>query len=487
MNQAAIRPDAEFVLYWMTAARRSHWNYGLDRAIEWAQTLNRPLIVLEALRVDYPWASERFHRFVIDGMADNQRALEGSGALYHPYIEPTVGAGRGLLTALAENACVIVTDDYPAFFLPRMIASAGNRLGAMSPAVALEAVDSNGILPMRAADKVFARAYDFRRFLQRELPRFLSHAPRSKPLPDALPPIGALPDGVGERWPRASDEILAGAPGALRDLPIDHSVGPVSFDGGAREGRRLLARFLDERLADYGSRNEPEADSASGLSPYLHFGHVSAHEVLHAVATREAWSPHRVSDSTSGKRTGWWNMSAAAEGFLDQLVTWRELGHNFCTHRDDPAEFASLPEWAQRTLIDHSEDPREHVYSLEQFERAETHDELWNAAQNQLRQDGRIHNYLRMLWGKKILHWSATPQEALRIMLALNDKYAVDGRDPNSYSGIMWVLGRYDRPWGPERAVFGKIRYMTSASTRRKMRVGAYIDRWNGGQADLNL
>jgi deoxyribodipyrimidine photo-lyase len=158
-------------------------------------------------------------------------------------------------------------------------------------------------------------------------------------------------------------------------------------------------------------------------------------------------------------------MRPEVEALLDQVLTWRELGFNLCAQRDDFDQYESLPDWALQTLDAHRSDPREHVYSSAQFENANTHDPLWNAAQNQLRRDGKIHNYLRMLWGKKILEWSFSPREALDTMIELNNKYALDGRDPNSYSGIFWVLGRYDRAWGPERPVFGKVRYMSSKNT----------------------
>jgi deoxyribodipyrimidine photo-lyase len=172
-------------------------------------------------------------------------------------------------------------------------------------------------------------------------------------------------------------------------------------------------------------------------------------------------------------------MSPAAEKFLDELVTWREVGYNRAALDPDSERYESLPDWARATLDKHAADRRTHVYTLEEFDRAATHDELWNAAQTQLVQAGRIHNYLRMLWGKKILEWSAGPREALDIMIELNNRYALDGRDPNSFSGIFWCLGRYDRPWPPERPVFGNIRYMSSESTRRKLKVGDYLARWS--------
>ena len=477
LNAAPLRPAGQYVVYWMIAARRARWNFALDRAVELARELDRSLIVLEPLRISYRWASDRFHRFVINGMADNARAFEGTGVLYHPYVESEPGEGTGLVEKLAAGACAVVTDDFPTFFLPRMIEAAAGRAK-----VRFEAVDSNGVWPMRATGEVFSRAYDFRRFLQRELAPHLDQAPRRNALRTRLRPRRRLPGGVSERWPRADGRLLAGETG-LSELAIDHGVPPVSYAGGTRAGRSALRRFLDESLGHYGDqRNQPESGGSSGLSPYLHFGHVSAHEVLDAVAEREGWSSDRVSSSKSGKRSGWWGMRAPAEAFLDQLVTWRELGFNFCARRPDHDRFDSLPVWARTTLGEHASDPRPHVYTLEEFEQAETHDQLWNAAQNQLRSEGRIHNYLRMLWGKKVLHWSEGPRAALEILIELNNKYAVDGRNPNSYSGIFWVLGRYDRAWGPERGVFGKIRYMSSDNTRRKLRVNGYVARWGGSQ-----
>jgi deoxyribodipyrimidine photo-lyase len=180
---------------------------------------------------------------------------------------------------------------------------------------------------------------------------------------------------------------------------------------------------------------------------------------------------------------GGWNMSPAAEGFLDELITWREVGYNFASHRKDYDQYESLPEWARKTLREHTKDEREWVYSLEEFEAARTHDSLWNAAQTQLVREARMHNYLRMLWGKKILRWSRTPQEAARTMIQLNNKYAMDGRNPNSYSGIFWVLGRYDRPSGPERPIFGKIRYMSSQNTARKVSMKEYIRKYSGADS----
>jgi deoxyribodipyrimidine photo-lyase len=480
VNGAPIRPDRGYVLYWMIAARRTRFNFALDRAVAHARELKRPLVVFEPLRCGYPWASDRLHAFVMQGMRDNARALAGTRALYYPFVERTPDSGKGLLKRLSTDAAVVVTDDFPAFFLPRMIAAAGRALD-----VALEAVDGNGLLPLAATDRVFTTAASFRRFLHKTLPDHLQET--AFPAEDVL--AGArlaakteLTDAVLKKWPSANDLLAAnlknlkGTKKTLADLPIDHGVGPVLTHGGQSAAGRVLTEFLDDRLARYADeRNEPERDASSGLSPYLHFGHISVHEIFATLMTRERWTTRSIRPKAVGRREGWWGASAAAESFLDELITWREIGYNMCHLRADYDRYESLPSWARATLEAHARDRRPHRYTREQFESGGTHDALWNAAQHQLVREGRMHNYLRMLWGKKILEWSPSPRAALTTMIHLNNKYALDGRDPNSYSGIFWTLGRYDRPWGPEREIFGTIRYMSSENTARKLRVKNYI------------
>jgi len=475
-NGAALRPDGEFVLYWMVAARRTRWNWALERAVELARELDRPLVVLEALRCDYPWASDRLHRFALDGMRDNARELGERGVLYHPYVEPRPGAGRGLLATLCARACVVVTDEFPCFFLPEMVQAAARR-----SEVRLEVVDSNGLLPLRAAERCFTSAHSFRVHLQKELLPHLARRPRPNPLARvSLRRMPRLPADIARRWPAASPGLLEGRGGELGELPIDHAVAPVTWHGGAAQGERVLGRFLERRLARYGEhRNDLVEEVASGLSPYLHWGHVSVHQVLDRLAAHVGWSPDDVSrKSLGGNRQGWWGTDPSSEAFLDQLVTWRELGYQFCHKRADYDRLDSLPGWALATLTEHARDRRDPCYGRAQLENAATHDELWNAAQRQLRSEGRIHNYLRMLWGKKVLEWTSTPGEALEVLIELNNRWALDGRDPNSYSGIFWILGRFDRPWGPERPIFGTVRYMSSESSRRKLSVRPYLERW---------
>jgi deoxyribodipyrimidine photo-lyase len=475
-NDKPAQAGAKYVLYWMIANRRLTYNFSLDRALEHCESLRKPLLIFEALRVDYPWASDRIHRFVLDGMTDNARTCASHGAEYFPYVEPKPGAGKGLLAALAEDACVVITDDFPCFFLPRMIASAAKQLPVL-----LEAIDSNGLLPIHTTDRVAQRAFDFRRYLQKELPAHLVHFPLADPFRKRkLPPPVAIPKSILDKWPMAGPKRLSNQDGPLAHLPINHGVRPTAQRGGSQAASAHMEEFLDERFSRYADlRNDPDDDVTSGLSAYLHFGHLSVHELFSQIVKREKWSPEKLSLRANGNRESWWNMSANAEGFLDQVITWRELGYNFTSHRADYDRYESLPDWAQKTLKKHARDGRKYVYNLEQFETAATHDPLWNAAQTQLVREGRLHNYPRMLWGKKILEWSRSPRKALEIMIHLNNKYGLDGRNPNSYSGIFWILGRYDRAWGPERPIFGTIRYMSSANTARKVSVKNYVRKYS--------
>jgi deoxyribodipyrimidine photo-lyase len=474
-NGAAARPRAKYVLYWMIAARRVTHNFALDRAIEHCRELGKPLVIFEALRCGYEWASDRMHRFVIDGMADNAAACKKAGVTYFPYVEPKAGDGHGLLEALARDACVVVTDEYPCFFLPRMVAAAANKLK-----VRLEAVDSCGMLPLRATDRIFTTAHSFRRFLQKTLPSHLDEMPEAAPFKKVRGIGGAaIARDILKKWPMADARLLAGEGGSLATFPIDHEVAPSSIRGGENAARKRMKHFFDAGFPHYDEqRNEPEKDVSSGLSPYLHFGFISVHEIFAEVVKREKWTPAKLAVRAHGSRAGWWNMSANAEGFLDEVITWREVGYNFSSHSDKYDDYDSLPDWAKKTLREHTRDERQHLYSLEELEAAQTYDALWNAAQMQLVREGHIHNYLRMLWGKKILEWSRTPKDALATLIHLNNKYGLDGRDPNSYSGIFWCLGRYDRAWGPERAIFGKIRYMSSENTARKVRVKNYVKKY---------
>jgi deoxyribodipyrimidine photo-lyase len=267
-------------------------------------------------------------------------------------------------------------------------------------------------------------------------------------------------------------------------LPLDRSVPVVaSAEGGSVAGKRRLREFCQQRLRGYAERRShpapPSECPASGLSPYLHFGHVAIEEVVAAVlATTGDWDVDRLDSTGRGKREGFFCHDADVNAFLDEAIIWRDLGYHWHgTRRLDTATLdAALPDWARTTLRRHANDSRAYVYALDEWEAAATHDPLWNAAQRELVLTGTIHNYLRMLWGKKVIEWSQSPDEAYRILVHLNNKYALDGRDPNSYTGILWCFGLFDRPWPPERPVLGNVRYMSSENTARKFRLQPYLD-----------
>lgn len=478
LNQQPPASDGRYVLYWMQQQRRLHYNFAVQHACYRAAQHQCPLLIIETLDCNYAWASDRHHSFAIAGMCDHRQACKGLQVGYFPFIEEKPGDMAQLMQALAEASCEVVTDDVPCFFV-----DGNNQLAADWP-VRATAVDSNGILPMRLLEKPCPTAAVFRRHLHKHAAAALSVFPAANPLTERpltrwrdtlLPP---LPQRLGashtflKAW-------LASPTQSLTKLPIDHSVAIVPGRGGRRAALRECEHFIAEKLSRYGAeRSDPVADSASGLSPYLHWGHISSHEILQQVWEHEAdWDIGRLPEK-GGARLGFWPLSESAQRYIDELLTWRELGYHTATLRPDAyGSYHGLPDWARLTLAQHSDDPRPYTYTLDEFTRAQTHDEVWNAAMRQLLREGIIHNYLRMLWGKKILEWSPGPEIAFEWALILNNKWSLDGNNPNSFSGVSWCFGRYDRPWF-ERDIFGKIRYMSSDSTRRKFPLSSYLERY---------
>jgi len=469
LGQHPVRASGQYVVVYLFASRRLTYSYALQRGVELAREHNVPLVVLEALRCGYRYASDRFHTFVLQGMAEKVAALSEVPVLYHPWVEPDAGAGKGLLAAWARDAIAIVADDHPGFFFPQMLQAAARQVPC-----AFEAVDSVGLLPLSVSPKPYTRAHDFRRFFQKTAEAHLAAPPQAAPLallPPDHPSLDQLPAHIASRWPAASPELLAAEPDALRRLPIDHTVGPVPLTGGTAAAQLQWRRFFENQLSTYVSgRRVMRAERSSGLSPWLHFGHISVHEVFADIVER--YGPVPAEDvRPQGKRHGWWGLPEDVEAFLDELVTWREVGHHFLHQVPKAAEYDTLPSWARTTLDAHATDPRPMLVPIDELAAGRSPDPLWNAAQLQLVRDGRMHNYLRMMWGKRILEWTAHPRDALAVMLELNDRFALDGRDPNSVAGITWVLGRFDRAWGPERPIFGKVRYMSSLNTAKKLKI----------------
>jgi deoxyribodipyrimidine photo-lyase len=422
VNNAPERSGGEYVLYWMRHNRRPRGNHGLEHAAAVANRHKVPLLVYESLANDYPYASDRFHQFVLEGVPDTAARLAKRGAGY------LFRLGDQRVEDLARKACAVVTDDYP-------IGNIDARFD-----VACHAIDSSCVVPMRILPKKEYAAYTIRPKIHRLLKEHLLPVDEVE---IENPWQGPPPQGHIEVTPSNIAKLVAGC-------PIDHSVKPaLGFRGGAEQARLRLKHFLEHNAERYAEqKNEPSAHATSNLSPYLHFGHISAIEVA-----LEAYG---------------------LETFLEELIVRRELAFNHALFAGDIASFENLPDWARKTLRDHADDERDPCYAREQMERAETYDDLWNATQHELLLTGKIHGYYRMYWGKKILEWSAAPEEARDTMIYLHDKYALDGQDPNTYGNILWCFGLHDRPW-KERPIFGKVRYMSLNGMKRKTNVEAYI------------
>ncbi len=486
-----MNDDGSCIVYWMISARRTTYNHALEHAISCAHAENIPLVVVEPLALKHKWTNDRFHTFVLQGMVDNKAACENSGVTYIPYVETKPKEAKSLLQTWMQHAKILVIDDYPTYY-PRKVIEHAISFGSCE----VRCIDSNGFIGMHSADRDFTTAYSLRRHLHKTILDHMQDFPLRAPLKQAQG-LAKMPFSEIERifsqsntpitpyeflW-RASQTDGIGKE-ALSVLSIDHSVAPVShIKGGQKQALINWVDFFENKLERYHEdRNHPELNGASGLSPYLHFGHISVHKILSDIFRKHHWDISKIQYPNDGRRSGWWNLPHPVEAFLDQIITWRDLGFIHCSRYPNHAEYSSLPEWAKTTLSEHLSDEREYIYTFEEFENAETHDELWNAAQHQLMKDGVIQNYLRMLWGKKILEWTPDPQTAMEYMVALNDKWALDGRDPNSYTGIGWVLGKFDRAWN-ERKVFGKIRCMTTPSTKRKYSTKNYIQTYTSDLA----
>jgi deoxyribodipyrimidine photo-lyase len=468
-NSSPILAAGDYVLYWMVATRRPVDSFALERAVDWARELGKPLLVLEALGLGYPWASPRVHRFVLQGMAAQARAFGERGVRYLPWVETRPGAGRGLIEALARRAAVVISDDTPLPFVARWQAAVAPRLP-----VRLELVDDLGLLPLRGRGRAAPSAAVFRRWLQRDLPALLGRPPAEDPAASLGLPILTAPRLERSGW--ASADLLEARPAALAALPLDPRVEKVALPGGFEAAQARWRQFQERGLPSYASRrNEPGA--SSGLSPYLHFGHLSPWRLWRDIRAEAGWDEGLLGPPR-GQREGWWGLSAGVEAFLDQVVTWRELSQHAARHDPDFFRYEGLPAWARHTLEEHAGELGAPRYPLEVLEAARSHDPVWNAAQRQLRAAGVIDGYLRMIWGKRILEWADGPRQAWDWMHALNDRWGLDGRDPNSTAGIAWVMGRFDRPWGPVRPVFGSVRFMSSERTVRKLDLAGYLERW---------
>lgn len=443
LNDAPVNPRAKYVLYSSQVNRRVDSNHALLYAVNRANELGLLVLYYESMSCSDEHASDRLHTFLLEGVPEQARRLERRGIGYCFHLRRRRSDPGDTLDRLARDAACVVSDDYPA--------SVNTGTNASAPPIITvrhEAVDSSCIVPMRLLEKREYAAYTIRPKIRRLLPKFLQPCPEIQ---------------IAQRWRQPTPQwhtpvAEAAIPELLAGCEIDHSVAPsLGFTGGRRAAEKLLAHFLDQNLRRYArERNEPAAHATSNLSPYLHFGQISALEVALAVR-RHAEQNQLIADE-----------------YLEELIVRRELAFNYACHVACPACLANLPDWAKATLRTHARDPRKPANSHEQFAAARTHDKLWNACQREMLLRGKIHGYYRMYWGKKIIEWSPTCQDALETMVRIHDRYALDGRDPNTYTGILWCFGLHDRPWA-ERPVFGSIRYMSCDGMKRKTGVDAYI------------
>ncbi len=441
--------DGQCVVYWMQRAQRAFDNPALETAIRSANQLGKPTVVFFALLTKHPIANLRHYAFMVDGLIDTAQRLKRRG------IGLIVRASRGrnpvrdFLEFCAEaKPALAVTDENPLRNSARWRSQAADAIR-----VPLLSVDADVIVPSVLLQREQYAAKTIRPRIHAELGHYLK-------------PVGNLRPSV----PWKSSARLASLELSAKltaTLALDTSLSSVAeIRGGTSEALLKLRSFLTQRLRGYAlRRSHPECDGTSQLSPYLHFGHIGPHTVALSVLDAKASAADR-------------------DAFLEELIVRRELATNFVRYNSNYDSLEGCEMWAKKTLRAHARDPRPHLYSQEQLERADTHDPLWNAAQRQMVQSGWMHGYIRMYWAKKILEWSRSPADAFRTAVRLNDRYELDGRDPNGYAGIAWAIGgKHDRAWGPERKVYGLVRYMSFQSTSRKFDSRSYIDRWTGSHA----
>jgi len=426
--------NRKFVVYWMQASQRAEYNHALEYAVMQANKLGKALIVFFGLTDRYPLANERHYVFILEGLVSTRKALEDRGIKMIVQIGPP----EQKVVELAKEASLVIVDRGYTRIQKYWRKYAANLLDCP-----LIQVESNVIVPIEEVS------------LKEEYSAATSRSKIYSKFNDYLVPLrrgNVRKESLGIR---IEGFKIDNTEDALSQLEIDRSIKRIEkFRGGAESAKQFLEAFLSKKLKDYDKRkNDPTIDGTSHLSPYLHFGHISPLYIALQVMKYKG---------------------AGKDAFLEELIVRRELSANYVYYIPNYDSFGGLPEWSRTTLKEHENDRREFNYTLSQLEKAQTHDPYWNTAQKEMAYLGKMHGYMRMYWGKKILEWTERPEDAFKIALYLNDKYELDGGDPNGYAGVAWCFGKHDRPW-PERPIFGKVRYMNAEGLKRKFDIERYV------------
>jgi deoxyribodipyrimidine photo-lyase len=446
-RDSPLRPDAKCVVYWMQRAMRIHENSALDVAIDAANILGLPVVVFFSVIPNYPNANLRHYHFLQQGMRDVEEDAKERGVGFVLRRYPDNSLERFLEEV---DAAMLIGDENPCREPERWRKVLARRLK-----LPYWTVDADVVVPSAVFGRDYFLLQHMRPHLKEALPKFLVAPHSPKPQHAWLNPKSIHSESLAH-------DITAG----FKDL--DRTINPVdTFTGGTHAALKQLNDFVQHGLKDYvDKRNHPEVKGTSRLSPYLHFGNIGPITV--AFAVDEALAKGHIPQT-------------ARDRFLDQVIAWRELSVLFVKYNNNYDNWECAEPWARQTLIEHAADQRATRYTFEQLERAETHDDLWNAAQREMTETGWMHNYMRMYWAKMILTWAPDPARAYEWAVILNDRYELDGRDPNGYAGIAWaIVGKHDRPWF-NRPTFGLVRPMSGASTSKKFNAQAYIDRNSGG------
>lgn len=441
LNDNKIIKENDYITYWMQASQRVSYNHALYKAIDMSNSMNKPLIVCFVITDSFPEANARHYHFMLQGLLEVKKSLESLGI---PMIIRKGSIEKNIIN-ISEKSCCLITDRGYLNVQKKWRKNIAKNINCQ-----MIQVESDVVVPVEmASNKEEYAAYTLRKKISPQIEDYL--------IPFTLPTFDNkhMKNVTLEIESVTIDDTKA----FINSLDIDQSVKKsVHFEGGYSKAKTLLNNFIQDKLSDYSENsNDPSKNVTSNMSPYLHFGQISPIEIAFEIK--------------NSQKNG-------QEDYLEQLIVRRELAINFIYYNENYNKSLDsfLHDWVLKTMDEHIDDSREYIYSVDDFEAANTHDHYWNAAQIELVKTGDMHNYMRMYWGKKVIEWSDSYQKAFDTLVYLNNKYALDGRDPNSFTGIAWCFGKHDRAW-TERPIFGKLRYMNANGLQRKFNIDAYVKR----------